>query len=176
MEHPVCPRCDKDFTRRSGRQSAWERLLSTLDVYPFRCQLCTHRFFCFQRGAQYMRYQPDQREYLRVPTAIPVSFLSERAKGQGMIVNVSMRGCSMESPDRLQPGDILCLSGQEANGLPPITIEAAVVRCCLKQQAGLEFLRMQNGEQDKLRQVIEGQEKVMHLAGHCRRSIPWPAR
>lgn len=155
MERPVCPRCDKDFTRRARRRSAWEHALSLLYAYPFRCQLCTHRFVRFQWGAKYTRGTPDQREYCRVLVSMPVLFSRGREETSGMIVNLSMRGCALESSEPLQSGEILSLNMKGGNGFPPITIEAAVVRCCQKQRAALEFLRMQSGERASIRRVIE---------------------
>jgi len=39
-----CPQCGTHFVRRSHRQGITERLWSLVAVYPFRCQVCAHRF------------------------------------------------------------------------------------------------------------------------------------
>jgi predicted Zn-ribbon and HTH transcriptional regulator len=39
-----CPECRSGFVRRSRRHGLWERLLSAVLVYPFRCEDCNYRF------------------------------------------------------------------------------------------------------------------------------------
>jgi CheY-like chemotaxis protein len=44
-----CPACGSDSTRRSHRRNLWERSLSFVGIYPFRCKACDYRFFIFTR-------------------------------------------------------------------------------------------------------------------------------
>src|SRR6266404_1540146 len=46
-----CPRCGGQSVRRSSRIGAFERLISIVYVYPFRCPRCTHVRFTVQLGA-----------------------------------------------------------------------------------------------------------------------------
>jgi hypothetical protein len=44
-----CPRCDGSDVARSRRRSAVEGLMRIVNVYPFRCLDCYHRFFGWWR-------------------------------------------------------------------------------------------------------------------------------
>jgi hypothetical protein len=45
-----CPACASDSVRRSARRGLWERLLSVIAIYPYRCNACNRRFVA--RGRQ----------------------------------------------------------------------------------------------------------------------------
>lgn len=154
-EYPTCPRCQKNLTRRSKRQGLVERVISLLYAYPFRCQLCAHRFLAIQWGARFERYTPDRREYVRIPIQAQAFFSSELVQGQGTVVNLSMRGCGLQTAIRLQPGEVLRLKLEGLDGFPQIAIDAAVVRSLVRQEAGLEVLRIHDSERGKLQRVIE---------------------
>ncbi len=155
MAYPQCPTCRKNFVRRSQRQGVIEHTASLVYIYPFRCQLCTRRFRAFHLGARFERYTPDRREYVRIPIRLPVAFSGEQVQGQGTVVNLSMRGCALETNAPPHSGEVLCLRLDALNGIPRIEIEAAVVRSIVRNEVGLEVLRIQEAEREKLRQVIE---------------------
>ncbi len=155
MENPQCPACRKNFVRRSQRRGVVERTLSLVYIYPFRCQLCTRRFHAFHLGARFKRYTPDRREYVRIPIRVPVAFSGEQVQGQGTVVNLSMRGCTIETDARPHSGEILCLRLDAVDGFSRIVIEAALVRSIVRNEVGLEVLRIQEAEREKLLQVIE---------------------
>ena len=54
-----CPKCGGTLARRSHRSGLAEEMLSVVYVYPFRCQLCAHRFLALQWGARYHRIAQD---------------------------------------------------------------------------------------------------------------------
>jgi len=45
-----CPACGSSSVNRSIRRGPWERLVSVLAIYPYRCNECNCRFFA--RGRQ----------------------------------------------------------------------------------------------------------------------------
>ena len=155
MEYPQCPTCRKNFVRRSHRRGVIEHAITLFYTYPFRCQLCTNRFYAFQWGARFERYAPDRREYVRIPIQVPVAFSGEQVQGQGTVVNLSMRGCALETNTQPRSGEVLGLRLDALNGCPRIVIEAAVVRSIVRNEVGLEVLRIQESEREKLRHVIE---------------------
>ncbi|MBI3809908.1 MAG: PilZ domain-containing protein [Nitrospirae bacterium] len=155
MVYPQCPTCRKNFVRRSQRRGVIEHTISLVYIYPFRCQLCTRRFRAFQLGVRFERYTPDRREYVRIPIQVPVAFSWEQVQGQGTVVNLSMRDCAIETTARLHSGEVLCLRLDALNEYSRIVIEAAVVRSIVGNAVGLEVLRIQKTEREKLRQVIE---------------------
>lgn len=155
-DYPPCPRCRKPFTRRSQREGLFERCLSLVHVYPFRCQLCAHRFRALNWGANFVKYRPDRRAYVRLPVRYPVTFTGDMT-GAGTIANLSIQGCGIETDVALSQGAILRLTLHEAGGQPAIEVEAAVVRSVVPRlrQVGVEFLRLQAGEQERLCRVVE---------------------
>lgn len=42
---PTCPNCRSSVVRRSKRRALWEQPLSWTGRFPFRCQICDHRFY-----------------------------------------------------------------------------------------------------------------------------------
>jgi hypothetical protein len=56
----VCPNCSSEYVARVSR-AGLERLMSLFHIYPFRCQLCWHRFRLFQWGVTYRRIDLDSR-------------------------------------------------------------------------------------------------------------------
>jgi hypothetical protein len=55
-----CPCCESPIVHRSKRRGL-ERVLSLLDVYPFRCAECHRRFFSVQRVTrETVRAQPSK--------------------------------------------------------------------------------------------------------------------
>ena len=154
LMEPRCPQCGKDFVRRSHREGTLEQLLSVVYVYPFRCQLCGHRFLALQWGAHYKKQVVDQREYERVPVRMAATFSGDRLGGKGEVTEISIRGCTLQTDARLPEGALLQVSVQPAEPGRPFTVEAAVVRSVRASGAGLEFLRIGQHDRDRLRQLL----------------------
>jgi hypothetical protein len=152
---PKCPKCQKGFIRRSHRAGPFERLLSLLFVYPFRCQLCAHRFLAFQGRVVESRH----REYERIPVRFPVSYettsAGEPLKGDGTVLGLSIRGCAITADQLLRTGSLLRLWLQVAQNAQPITIDVSIVRSTVHHRAGLEFLSIGEEDEARLRQLVE---------------------
>ncbi|MGE3537747.1 MAG: PilZ domain-containing protein [Candidatus Tectimicrobiota bacterium] len=154
-----CPRCRKTFVQRSHRRGFTERLLSCFYVYPFRCQVCNHRFRAFRFRAHYRKRLIDRRQYVRVPTRIPVTF-AESVKpdahrtGTGMVTDLSLGGCFIQTIVRLREGALLSLVLQIDDHSPVLTVEAALVRSTRPLGVGLEFLRLAESEQERLSTLV----------------------
>jgi hypothetical protein len=41
----ICPSCNSTDVRRSHRVTLFEKVLSVLSLWPFRCMACNHRFW-----------------------------------------------------------------------------------------------------------------------------------
>lgn len=151
---PTCPQCGKDFVRRSHREGVLERLLSVIYVYPFRCQLCTHRFKAFQWGKRYVKVQVDRREYERIATRFPLTLVRDHSRGEGEVTDISIAGCALESEAKVAEGVLVQLQLQVPEESTPVAVDAAVVRSASPKSIGLQFLRFRTEEKERLRQFI----------------------
>ena len=151
-----CPNCARAFVRRVSRTGLGERLLSVFYVYPFKCQLCGYRFRFFQWGVRYFRVEEDRREYDRMEMSFPVTFASEDASGDGTLMNVSMGGCSLKTQAQLSMGAIIKLTLQVSSDIPPVVVDAAVVRSVRAGGVGVEFLQWQQSERERLQLFVRG--------------------
>ena len=148
-----CPECDLDFTRRVSRAGLKERIASIFYIYPFQCQLCGHRFSAFQRGVRYVRVEEDRRDYYRVHANCPITFTGEKLSGKGILLDLSMGGCSFRTDADIALGMILKLGIQISISSPPVIVET-VVRRVPAGRVGVEFIRWQNNERERLRPFV----------------------
>ena len=154
-----CPRCGKSFARRSHRQGLKERLLSLLYLYPFRCQVCANRFRAFQFRVRYVKRTVDRRQYVRLATRIPTMFAEdikpgEQRVGEGVVTDLSLGGCYMQTFVQLSQGTLVSLELQTEQHTPAIAVEAAIVRIVRPTGVGLEFLRLSEPEHERFSQFI----------------------
>jgi len=152
----LCPKCAKDFVRRTLRTSTYEIALSALYVYPFRCQLCAHRFLRLELGKRYDEATIDKRQYERIDVKFPVTFAGDKASGTGTVGRLSLGGCELECPLKLMEGMMFHMQLQPPGLDPAIHVETAVVRSVRPPVAGLEFLRSNPTEQFRLIQYVAG--------------------
>lgn len=156
MANLRCRYCNRDFVRRVSRVGLVEVFLSGFYVYPFKCQLCGRRFRSFQRGVRYYRVERDRREYARMEIEFPMTFSGEFIAGEGTAVNVAMGGCTFTTAADLEIGAILKLELRISAAVPPVIVDAAVVRNRRPGIAGVEFLRWQKSERDRLQLFVRG--------------------
>ena len=154
-----CPRCGKSFARRSHRQGLKERLLSLVSLYPFRCQVCANRFRAFQFRARYVKRTVDRRQYVRLATRIPTTFAEdikpgEQRVGEGVVTDISLGGCYLQTFVQLSQGTLVSLELQTEQHTPAIAVEAAIVRIVRPTGVGLEFLRLSEPEHERFSQFI----------------------
>ncbi len=153
---PHCPQCGTWMVHRAPRRGTREHLLRFLSICPFRCQLCTHRFLAISEQPSYN----PRREYERILVRYPVAFCSTHPGDQaetakGTIVNVSIRGCKIQSSLAAPQGACLHVEFVTADCELPIEVEGAVVRFAVGDCMGLEFFKIRPEEEDRLRRVIE---------------------
>ena len=154
MTRLSCPDCATEYVKRARRESLKDRLLSLIYVYPFFCQLCGHRFRSLQWGTKYLRIEEDRRIYQRMPAHFPVAFVSDGVKSSGLAADISMGGCALQIATKIQLGAILRVSLRISENMPPISVEAAVVRDVRRNRVGVEFLQVKKIERDRLRDFI----------------------
>ena len=152
-----CPTCGASKIRLAHRTSLSDVLLSGLTIYPFRCQLCADRFRTFLGR----RTPNPRRSFERVGVSFPVWFKLRRSTcwdemGQeGMIENLSIRGCRIRSPTPVPIGSRLELEFQYFNNSFPITIEEAIVRSSANGTIGLRFTRLRRTDERRIGRLID---------------------
>lgn len=98
----------------------------------------------------------DQRQHPRFPVRFHSSFSSVNlVTGDGIVVDLSLRGCGILSSIDVLPGTTLELRVYTSSSEGPLAIEQAVVRWCRDGRVGLEFLALQPGEWARLQKVVE---------------------
>jgi c-di-GMP-binding flagellar brake protein YcgR len=130
--------------------------MSHFYIYPLRCQLCGHRFKLLQWGITYTRVEEDRREYERLAAHFPVAFTAGAINGNGSVVDISMGGCTFHTETPLTQGSIVRMGLQVSKDIAAVNVEAAVVRSVSDGRTGVEFLRVEHGERERLQRFIRG--------------------
>jgi hypothetical protein len=98
----------------------------------------------------------EQRKNIRFHVQFRSSFSSiAMVGGEGSLVDLSLRGCRIESPAEVQPGASLELWIVAIEHEPPIQIQAAIVRWSRGQQFGLEFEVIASTEWAHLQDIVK---------------------
>jgi PilZ domain-containing protein len=134
-----CPECGQDAVLRYQCLSPLEHLLSVLQICPFRCQICSHRFLAFSLGRSYPTHVLDRREHVRMPVQLQLAFSGGRIRGEGQVLNLSVGGCMIETSAPVHVDDIYHLELFVAKDQPPIEL-AAIARSVIGRRVGLKFL------------------------------------
>ncbi len=96
----------------------------------------------------------EQRKHRRYQFHCEIWFPGKEESVAGTVSNLAVGGCKVESEASVYIGMYLalqiCLPGQEAT----LKVDQAAVRWARKEEFGLEFIRMQPEEEDRLRDVV----------------------
>jgi hypothetical protein len=150
----ICPKCSREFVKRVSRHGKFEHFLSFFYIYPFRCQLCGFRFRFMQWGIRYQRIQEDRREYERLAVNFRGAIRGANLYAEGTIEDVSLGGCTVTLEAQLSDGDLCTVTLYLAEDILPIRINAAVVRSKRANSLGIEFLRFQDNDRERLQLFI----------------------
>jgi hypothetical protein len=156
MANVKCPSCAREFVRRVSRVGLAEKFLSLFYIYPFKCQLCSFRFRCLERGVRYTRVEEDRRAYDRLAVNCPASFSTDNFSGEGALIDLSMGGCSFSTTANVVNGMILKMSLKVSGDVAPILVDAAVVRHARRESVGVDFLQWRPGERERLQHFVRG--------------------
>ena len=99
----------------------------------------------------------DRRAMSRLRVIFPAMFTfsaSTKLEGIGLMLDLSMGGCRIESPVTVEPGMSLELRIYAPDIDWPLMIESASVQWVSGQTFGVGFFRITEGEQQRLGQVI----------------------
>ena len=158
-----CPKCGTPKTKLAPRQGEADRLLGALTIYPFRCQLCTHRFTSFLGKPK----TNPRRNYERVPVQYPaqvrpINDPSQRVVVEGTLSDLSLRGCRVRTSQRIPMGCHVMLEFHPAEYDDPIMVDGAIVRSRCAEGIGLRFSSFLRSEERRLRRILD-----LHLPDHA---------
>jgi PilZ domain-containing protein len=134
-----CPECRKESVHRVPCLSLNEQLVNLLFVSPFRCQACGHRFLAFRLGRHYPPVS-ERRTHERIPVRLSLAFSGDRIKGEGVLINISLGGCLIETSTPVKVDDIFHLRLFVNEQEPAIDV-AAMVRSIGAKGVGMRFVR-----------------------------------
>ena len=109
MTAPRCPRCGRPYARRGPRVGPLDHLLSRLYVYPFRCQVGSHRLRVLRWGVRYERHGEERREHDRAAIRLAVSITHHRTHGRRELVEISLGGATVVTELALAVGTLVQL-------------------------------------------------------------------
>jgi len=150
----ICTKCRKPFVKAVRRQGAADKLLSLAYFYPFRCQVCRHRFRLMQWGLRYIEQDVDRRQYERRPVQISSRIQAGEQDHEGTIVDLALGGCAIDTGAAFPRGTVLKLRMDAFDLEPPLVVEAAVVRSSGGTRHNVEFLQIAEDEKHRLSQYI----------------------
>jgi hypothetical protein len=156
MRELHCPICGNSFVRVTYQEGRVERLLSRVNVFPFRCQLCTNRFRAYYSGARHNTQAFDRRQYARLRASIEAQVLDYKQPAvTNRITDISMDGCTLQATG-LRKGSFLELILKPTVEEESIRIETAIVCSVRPLSMGIRFLEVPPEHYRRLAQVILG--------------------
>ena len=155
MANKKCPDCARDFVRRVSGAGSVEKFLRLVHVYPFKCQLCGQRFRSFQRGVR-VTAEEDRRGYDRIERKFPITFSGQDISGAGVALDVAMGGCTFTTRSDLAVGMTVKIDLRISAAVAPVVVDGAMVRNVRAGIAGVEFVRWQESERERLQLFVTG--------------------
>lgn len=86
----------------------------------------------------------------------PIAFSGEDISGEGMMLDVAMGGGTFATTSALAIGMTVKMELRISAAVPPVIVDAAVVRNVRAGIAGVEFLRWQESERERLQLFVTG--------------------
>ena len=96
----------------------------------------------------------EQRRDRRVQVQYPISFEGNQGVGKGTLFNLSLGGCGIESGAHVQVGTTVTLRVYVPTHREPIHVGRAGVTWSAGQDFGVEFMEMDQKEQERLKKLI----------------------
>jgi c-di-GMP-binding flagellar brake protein YcgR len=94
--------------------------------------------------------------YQRSPVNFPIAFANDEVTGKGRVGDISMGGCTVQTDAQMALGAIFQLSLGIEDAVSTIKIDAARVRNVQLDRVGLEFLKFQKTERERLQNFVRG--------------------
>lgn len=84
------------------------------------------------------------------------AFSGDGIAGDGVVLDITMGGCTFASRCNLSVGMSLKMDLRISAAVPPVVVDAAVVRNVRDGVAGVEFVRWQESERERLQLFVTG--------------------
>jgi PilZ domain-containing protein len=155
----LCQFCQSPFVTQVPPAGLLDKLATLISLYPFRCESCKKCFRVKQQGGQPGQ---ERRKAIRVPVRIPVTFESSEVSGEGMLTDMSLNGCSLDTQQSLRSGLVIKLNlpaGAAGKSNSPVQQLATVVGVN-GQRAGLQFLAYSFQERNALTHTVTQSVKI----------------
>jgi len=102
-------------------------------------------------------FMKERRKYPRAPVRYLGTFSTmQSVAGEGLVLDLSLGGCRVESSRYVQPRTELTLRISMPNQVAQFAVDRAVVRWARDRQYGLSFVAMPSEEQARLRRLMAG--------------------
>lgn len=98
----------------------------------------------------------DFRKHPRMDVQLRIAFRGDQIVGEGTVCNLCSVGCGVRSSIAPPIGAFLEVQIYHPSGESLAKVEVAVVRWCIGQQFGLDFLQITPEEQERLRHLAKG--------------------
>ncbi|MBX3235150.1 MAG: PilZ domain-containing protein [Nitrospiraceae bacterium] len=96
----------------------------------------------------------EARKHHRISCRCPVAFSSEEIEGEGVVYNLGLGGCAVETEVALGDEGYITLSITPAPGISPVQIELARVRWATRREFGVEFLTVPSKDERRLEDFV----------------------
>lgn len=148
----TCPRCDRAYAVRASREGVFERVVSLAYYYPFRCQLCRHRFRALNWGVRYER--TERREFERLPTRMPVTMIWGDQEGAGLVSELSISGATLQTDHELPSDRPVQLRFRSSGTEVEVTVDMSMVRSRRGDEVGVEFTGLSSEQEARLTLLV----------------------
>lgn len=105
-------------------------------------------------GGRKGRNVGEARKHHRIPCRCPVAFSSEEIEGEGVVYNLGLGGCAVESEAAVGDEGYITLSITLGRGIAPAQIELARLRWATRREFGVEFLNIPSEDERRLEDFV----------------------
>ena len=91
----------------------------------------------------------------RIPVEFPASLSALTFRSTGIISNISLTGCRVESQMAVKKDDHLALLVELRGHEKPLYVTQAAIKWVNNEEFGLEFIQMELNERQRLYEIVE---------------------
>lgn len=103
----------------------------------------------------------NRRKSSRFHVELRCTFAGDQYTGEGTVLDLSMEGCRVRSNTPVLKGAYVELFINLLGQILPLPVELAVIRWSAGPVLGLEFIRIADGHQARLRHYVQDLEQVL---------------